>query len=166
VSPTVSGDDLKLLFEDKDFLACCARIKEGYNESWFGDNLVGEFDKAAQSAIEEANEIILWKCEHGKIVDAPENADDIEGFCEIWPGGGSLEDAAAKLEKENQDQERIFGMECHALLKRAYYLFYNGPGCLAKTHVDALLKYGKIKEFLGEKWMRDHYANADESKAA
>lgn len=155
VPSEISGTSLQSIFADEDFLACCQRIVNGFEEKWDGSNWVGHYDEDAKSAIEQAERIIEQLTETVEVWSAENwlfsNCSLREHWCDQ-----PIEEAVAALEGCEEANQMIYGDLIGVLISEAKSLFCHKPQKLTRTHVDELLKRGEITEVELSEWVEEH----------
>jgi hypothetical protein len=150
-----SGSSLKALFADETFLALCRRILAGFEEVWDGSNYVGRYNAAATSAIEEVYGLINRTLEVVEVWSVNDWLFSCSPLSDHWKDQ-PLAEAVAELEAGVGSNEVVDGDIAEALLEGARIEFDYHPERLTRTHIDELLKQGKITSAEADEWVEEH----------
>lgn len=155
ISSETSGDSLKTIFENEELLAICQRIVDGFEEKWNGSNFVGKYSDDAKEAIDEAERYIENNLECSEVWNV---YDWLFNNCVLkdhW-ADQPIEKAAEDCVLYIDFNVEIDGDIEDVLINKACEMFDYNQDCLTETHINELLKRGKITEEEAEEWRGEY----------
>ena len=149
-----SGDSLRSLFENADFLALCQRIIAGFEEKWDGSNWVGSYSDDASEVISEAETMIERNIELIEVLSAENWLFDSCVLADHWDTQ-TLEDAVDSLECCIEPNQMVDGDLEEALITQAKTDLDFHPARLNRNHIKTLWSRGEINYGQVRQWLRD-----------